>query len=208
MGNANIQATQKKILDRLNKISEIRELGFYLAGGTGLNLLLQHRLSVDEDFFTEKAFNPQELIQILKEHFQVSEPQTSKGTLHCILDGVKCSFFSYPYPLIKPTLADIFPIASLVDIATMKLAAITGRGAKKDFFDLYCILTEKLEFEAVWRAYQQKFSTLSEDIYPVLKSLTYFDDAEGEKLEVENEEKVWKEIKKYFQDLSKRFIVL
>jgi hypothetical protein len=67
-----------------------------------------------------------------------------------------------------------------------------------------CILTEKLEFEVIWRAYQKRFSTLSEDIYPVLKGLTYFEDAEGEKLQVENEEKVWHEVKRYFKELSKK----
>jgi hypothetical protein len=204
MGNRDIQEAQKKILGRLSRIAGIRELEFYLAGGTGLNLQMQHRLSVDEDFFTSKKFDPQELLQLLSNHFHVIEPQKSKGTLHCFLDGIRCSFFSYPYPLLNPPIIKIFPIASLLDIATMKLSAIVGRGAKKDFYDLYCLLTQQIDFETVWQAYQKKYSTISEDIYPVLKSLAYFDDAEAEKLEIDNEDDIWKNVKEFFTNLSKK----
>ena len=57
----------------------------------------------------------------------------------------------------------------------MKLAAITGRGTKKDFIDIYFLLKgfhlrELLDF------YNEKFPDGSE--FLVLKSLTYFADAE------------------------------
>ncbi len=63
------------------------------------------------------------------------------------------------------------------DIAAMKLAAATGRGTKKDFIDIYFLLqifklSEMIEF------YKTKYSDGSE--FLVLKSMTYFEDAELE----------------------------
>lgn len=206
MGNADIQEAQRKLLGRLNNIPAIRELEFYLAGGTGLNFYLMHRFSVDEDFFTPKPFDPSELLLLLKANFQVTEPQISKGTLHCLVDNIRCSFFHYPYPLIGSTTPSPFPTAAIIDIATMKLAAIVGRGTRKDFYDLYCIMAAGVSFASIWTAYERKFSLTLQDIYPVLKSLTYFDDAETEVLGLEKEEQVWQQVKAHFTTLSQQLL--
>jgi hypothetical protein len=63
------------------------------------------------------------------------------------------------------------------DIAAMKLNAIAGRGSRKDFIDLYFLLrsysiSEMMEF------YQRKYPDGS--AFLVLKSLSYFDDAEAD----------------------------
>lgn len=207
MGNTDLQKAQARLLDRLNAIPAIQDFQFYLAGGTGLHFYLQHRVSIDEDFFTQKEFDSSELLLILRQHFRVTEHQASKGTLHCFIDKVKCSFFHYPYPLLNATTPVPFPTASILDIATMKLAAIVGRGAKKDFYDLYSILQNEISFEAVWQAYEKKFSRTHEDLYPVIKSLTYFDDAEAELLGLTNEKRNWKEVKAYFISLSRQLFI-
>ena len=46
---------------------------FYLAGGTALALQLGYRESVDFDFFSEKDFNPDELLKSLKLDFEVDD---------------------------------------------------------------------------------------------------------------------------------------
>ena len=64
----------------------------------------------------------------------------SENTFNGSLDGVKISFFYYPYPLLFPTKEynGVF-LADERDIGAMKVQAISGRGNKKDFVDfLFC----------------------------------------------------------------------
>ena len=59
----------------------------------------------------------------------------------------------------------------------MKLGAITNRGAKKDFYDLYTLI-EHLGVDALIEVYQRKYP--KHDPMIVLRSMIYFDDAEEE----------------------------
>lgn len=78
------------------------------------------------------------------------------------------------------------------DIAAMKLNAIAGRGSRKDFIDLFFIL-KKYSLETLIIFYNNKYKDGSE--FMVLKSLTYFDDAENEEMPVMFQEIVWEEVK-------------
>ena len=86
-----------------------------------------------------------------------------------IINNIKVYIVNYPYPWIeKPLVTNSIIMADKSDIAAMKLAAITGRGTKKDFIDLYFLLkyftlAEMLTF------YKQKYSDGSE--FLVMKSL-------------------------------------
>src|SRR3989344_955285 len=62
-------------------------------------------------------------------------------------DFFKLSFFRYPYILIKDCLdEENLRIASIEDIACMKLSAIVSRAVEKDFVDLYFII-KKIQFK-------------------------------------------------------------
>ena len=74
-------------------------------------------------------------------------------------------------------LLDGIRLAGIEDIAAMKLAAITGRGSRKDFIDLYFLL-QKYNLKEMFGFYRNKYFDGSE--YLVLKSLTYFADAEDD----------------------------
>ena len=70
------------------------------------------------------------------------------------------------------------PVASVEDLSCMKLSAIAGRGAAKDFWDLHAMLTARGESLAVALArFQKKYS--AEDVGHVVRSLAYFADAEA-----------------------------
>ena len=58
---------------------------------------------------------------------------------------------------------------------TLKLKAVTQRGSKKDFFDLYFLL-QILPLKEMVELFRQKFRLY--EIFHVIKSLTYFEDAE------------------------------
>jgi predicted nucleotidyltransferase component of viral defense system len=74
-----------------------------------------------------------------------------------------------------PVQEDNIRLASIKDIAPMKLAAITNRGTKKDFVDIYVLLNH-LSLSEMLNLYSQKYSQDSD--FFVLRSLTYFEDAE------------------------------
>ncbi len=63
------------------------------------------------------------------------------------------------------------------DVAPMKLDAVAKRGSKKDFYDLYFLL-QKMPLQEILNLYSEKFQHST--LFHVIKSLTYFDDAEGQ----------------------------
>jgi len=172
---------------------------FYLAGGTGLALHLGHRLSEDLDFFSPASVDTLMLKQRLDDlgDFQLLEERW--GTLHGIFQETKISFLYYRYPLLlSPVVFNGCPVAAPEDIAPMKIEAIASRGSKKDFFDLYFITREIADLPHSLEFYRRKFTGLNFNLYHVLKSLTYFADAEKEKDPVLLRRVSWSEIKDYF----------
>ena len=157
---------------------------FYLAGGTALALHLGHRDSVDLDLFTESHIDTQKLFEVARDVLaghSLIKVQEEKDTLSIVLDGrIKISFFSYPYPLLKePVKEEHLRVASIEDIACMKLSAITGRASNKDYIDLYYILQD-MPLMTLFGYVKQKLPSL--DINLVLKSMVYFDDIEHEQI--------------------------
>ncbi len=205
MGNWGLSESQKKILDVLIHVPEFQALNFYLARGAGLILYFSHRTSRDEDFFSQEQFQPEHFLAALSGHFQVQVLSREKGTLHLSLDGVLCSFFHYPYALIEKNLIDNMPVASIPDIAAMKLSALVSRGSKRDFVDLYFILNRGYAFEDLWTIYRQKYQTTDDELYNLLKSMVYFDDAEKETLDPAMET-AWPAVKNFFRKLVQELL--
>lgn len=119
-----------QLIERLAAVENIRG-AFYLAGGTALALQLGHRKSNVLDLFAPKPFDIERLswrVVALGGRVRVAE----QGTLHATIDGVKASFFYYPYGLLKPFVRYRgLNIAAIEDIACMKVIAIAQRGEKK-----------------------------------------------------------------------------
>ncbi|MCL4393050.1 nucleotidyl transferase AbiEii/AbiGii toxin family protein, partial [Patescibacteria group bacterium] len=114
---------------------------FYLAGGTALSLQMGHRISYDLDFFTQEVFDTDKLLKSLNEVFKLHDVILTDGSLRGFTDDCEISFFLYQYPLVnKKEVYDGIFLASIKDIALMKIIAIGSRGARKDFYDLYFIL--------------------------------------------------------------------
>jgi len=120
---------------------------FYLAGGTALALQLGHRVSVDLDFFSTSdellEESRREIVASVRERFSFEIVENTIGHLLLTVQGSRMHFFSYGYPLLAPTvMVEGVALAGLLDIALMKMDAIVGRGARKDFYDLYFIAQE------------------------------------------------------------------
>lgn len=166
----------------------------FLVGGTGLALQMGHRLSVDLDLFTHKPFDAEQLLASLQEKYTV-QPLTVTNTIFIVvLEGVKvdCVHFKYPFafPLVN---VEGIRMADIRDVAPMKLDAVTKRGSKKDFFDMY-YLFEQFPPQQVLQWYEQMFKHSTS--FHVIRSLTYFEDAEQTEMPVVFDKKVtWAKVK-------------
>jgi len=183
--------------------------GFYLGGGTAVALYLGHRRSVDFDWFArERIQYPLLLAEQLREcGLQMEGLQVAPGTLHVAIQDVRVSFFEYPYPLVgEPTAwpEHSAKLASLDDLACMKLAAIAQRGSRKDFIDLHEIALSHKPIEDILPLYQRKYS--SQDIGHILVGLTYFDDAEEEPMPVMLSDVSWDDVKRQFRAWTKALV--
>lgn len=171
----------------------------YLAGGTACALQLGHRISVDLVFFTAKEFEAKELIRSLKRIGKFKVEKQSWGTILGTLEGIRFSIFVYKYPVLFPfkSLFDI-NILDLRDIAAMKIDAISTRGIKRDFIDLYFICQEGISLNEILSFYNHKYGTLASNIVHIQKSLVYFVDAEAAIMPKMLKKVDWENVKKYF----------
>lgn len=205
-----------EILDE-NRISLLRKIAgglpfdFYMAGGTALSLQKGYRQSVDFDFFTPVDFNPEQLDVRLKElGHSHSVINLADGTCDVLLDGVQVSFFRYPYQMLKEVnTSPEYPglqLASVADIACMKLVAIGQRGAKKDFYDLYQIMKdEKWTVHDLIEAMTEKYGT-DRDFSYIGMGMSYFGDAETQILPTVYRKVDWNEIRRFFEKTSDHFM--
>ena len=154
--------------------------GFYLAGGTGLALQLGHRRSADLDLFRQRPFEPADIRTQLTEIGGLRVRQIARGTLHLEIRDVLVSFLHYPYPLLFPTGAfDGLTVADPRDVACMKIDAIASRGSRRDFVDLY-MTAQMYGLGEIFVWFDRKYAAAPYNRVHLLKSLTYFTDAEHE----------------------------
>jgi len=173
-----LPGAQQAVLGELGPGAD--RLGFYLGGGTAVALRTGHRRSVDLDWFTERAIaDPLHLASELRRSGLPCEVESvDKGTLHATVRGIRVSFLEFPYSSLRdPERIDELGcrLAAEEDLVCMKLAALAGRGAKKDFIDVYALGRSGFSLGEMLKLYQSKFETL--DVGHVIMSLTYFDDA-------------------------------
>jgi len=171
---------------------------FYLAGGTGLALRFGHRLSRDLDFFASDAFDEQRLLQGMQRLPGFSLTATAPQTVHAVVQGTKVSFLGYPYPVLFPPVPYLkVPVADPRDIACMKISAIASRGARRDFVDLY-VAAQRLGLAELLRLFDRKFVQTHYSKLHILKSLTFFEDAEKEPMPHLLLPLEWDEIMRFF----------
>lgn len=179
--------------------------GFYLAGGTALALQLGHRRSIDLDFFSD-VFPKRDLLIQGMEQYEPQITNEAPGTIDMLVSDVKVSFLEYNYPLLENLVDfDGIKLASIIDISCMKLSAISSRGSKKDFIDLYVIL-KKYTLEELFEKFEKKFVGVSYQKLIILKSLIYFDDADKEPDPDFTDELTWDEVKKNIESKVKEYL--
>ncbi len=182
-------------LDLLKKLLSVPQFEpLRLVGGTSLALQYGHRKSIDLDLFGDLNLDDFTIVRTVQSMGRTILLQNHPAIKSFTVDSIKVDIVKYPYPwLDEVTLEDGIRLASARDIAAMKLAAITGRGTKKDFIDLYFLLKRfSLNEMLLW--YTQKFPDVT--TFMVLKSLTYFDDADLDPEPVQLVSFEWPEVKR------------
>ncbi len=189
------KAIDTKTLELLKAIQEIEVFkNLRLVGGTSLALQIGHRISVDIDLFGKIIADRDEIIQELKYFGNLKTIHYTKNINIFTIDNVKVDIVNYDYPWLQEKIEeDKIVLANIIDIAAMKIAAITGRGTMKDFIDLYYLL-KQFSLNQILEFYKQKYSDAS--IFMALKSLTYFDDADTDVMPKMFEKINWNDIKK------------
>ncbi len=176
---------QLRALARLKALDALRP--FYLAGGTAVAFHLGHRVSRDLDLFGSiREVDLGSLQRSLTQHLPDLEVLAiSAATLQVKLEGIPIDLVRYAYAPLEPTETgpEGFAVAGRMDLAVMKLAAIAHRGLRRDFWDLHELITRGgVSLDSALDAYLRRFGKAEPDLYHVLRSLTFFEDAEQEAL--------------------------
>lgn len=118
---------------------------------------------------------------------------------------MKVDIVNYPYKwLEKPIEDDGIKLSGLKDITAMKLAAITNRGSKKDFIDMYFLL-QHFSLDDMLGYYKTKYNTNS--VYNVIRSLVYFADAENNPMPKMYITAIWNEVKSVIKESVEKISV-
>lgn len=193
-----------KVISTINHIGGLS--GFYLTGGTALALHLAHRQSEDLDFFTPSSFDPITAQNLLRQVGLMTSTELEENTLNTFIDGVKIQLLYYPYPLLKELVEwEEILISSIEDIACTKMITVSMRGSKKDFVDIYFLL-QRFSLETLFSMVNQKYSGVEYNPQHILKSLVYFEDAEGQPMPRMFVDIAWDTIKESIVSTVKSFV--
>lgn len=186
-------------MTELNSLPEVADV-FALAGGTNLALRFGHRLSVDLDFFCPQPFNKSSLSKVLFEKYGAALVLLNETaqSLRYALRGVKTEFLLHEYPTLHVH-EDLqrAKLYSIPDVAAMKINAVIGRGAKKDFWDVACLL-QQFSLTALIDFYNRKYPPADAGL--IIRSLSYFEDAEREPDPISLNKVSWKGIRETIED--------
>lgn len=127
---------------RLLPVIALFKKEYYLVGGTAIALHLGHRQSVDFDLFKKNKLRKNDIYTKLRSGSgEIINGYEDSDQLNLIVDGVKFTFFQYPYEI--PThseLEGIIKMPNLLTLSAMKAFALGRRAKWKDYVDLYFLL--------------------------------------------------------------------
>ncbi len=177
---------------------------FRLVGGTALSLQLGHRMSVDIDLFTDAPYGSidfQKLEDFLKSNYRHVHTENygliGIGASYTVgksqRESIKPDLY-YTDPYIQPPhLEDGIRLATVEEIASMKIDVIQRGGRKKDFWDIHEIL-EQYKVTELLDLHLEKYP-FSHDYQEIRKQLTNFHLADADFDPICLKNKVWELIK-------------
>jgi len=130
-------------------------------------------------------------------HADVEENNTLYGQIF----KAKVSFIAYPFfvPKQTPLWHGTIRVLDKLDIAVMKIIAVSQRGRKRDFFDLYWCAKNLEPLEEIIKRLKAQYPTVAHNYHHILKAMIFFDDAD---IDPEPEiyfDATWKQVKSFFR---------
>ena len=150
---------------------------FGLVGGTAIALQLGHRRSIDFDLFSPAKFGNQSLLNQISDFQVPNEIIVNKlGELTLVLNGVKFTFFRFPYNIsYSENFDNTVKMPTLLTLAAMKAFAIGQRSKWKDYVDMYFILKDRYSVQEISTAGKKEFGgQFNEKLFRT--QLGYFED--------------------------------
>ena len=131
-------SAQLKLLEIVKMFSK----KFGLAGGSAVALHLGHRESIDFDLFSFEEFSNYSIKTKVARRTTIDTVLVNKkGEYTFLIDGVKFTFFQFPYKInFLESLDGIVKLPDILTLAAMKAFALGRRAKWKDYVDLYFIL--------------------------------------------------------------------
>jgi predicted nucleotidyltransferase component of viral defense system len=196
-----ISAEMRDILRHFGR-SKIAEK-FYLAGGTALALQMGHRHSIDLDFFSPSEDIPGIRPQ-LDSALEGILADSAWGNLVYLVKNVRVGFYGYGFALVAPPAkAENILIASIEDIALMKLDALLSRASRKDFYDLFFI-AQIISLTTIFQKAPQKYPSVRDFEAQTVKRLVYFENAEQESDPLLLKPVAWEDVKQFFIEEARK----
>ena len=188
-----VESSTLELLKKLQRLPVIEQTR--LVGGTALALQLGHRKSIDLDFFGTIDCEAEYLRESIAGIASLTILKESPHIHIYIVDGIKVDIVNYKYPWLDDVVLEQgLRLASVSDIAAMKITAIIGRGTKKDFIDI-AFLLHHFSLEEILHFYAAKYNDSS--VFMAMKSLAYFDDAEADPMPDMFVNQSWQQVKAY-----------
>ena len=188
-----VESSTLELLKKLQRLPVLEQTR--LVGGTALALQLGHRKSIDLDFFGTVDCEAEYLRESIAGIASLTILKESPHIHIYIVDGIKVDIVNYKYPWLDDVVLEQgLRLASVSDIAAMKITAIIGRGTKKDFIDI-AFLLHHFSLEEILHFYAAKYNDSS--VFMAMKSLAYFDDAEADPMPDMFVNQSWQQVKAY-----------
>lgn len=195
-----LAAAQLRALGALKSLPQIDR--FYLAGTSAIALHLGHRRSEDLALFSrDEDVSLPRLKRALVQLRGAKVVGETDVMVQLDLSNVPVDLVKYPHPPLQPLVKGPSGIwvANLGDLAAMKLSAISRRGIKRDFWDLYAINKAGVDLPTAAQIYLQRFGRSEADLYHVQRALTWFEDAEADPITPAGlTPALWRRIQKHF----------
>ena len=146
-----------------------------LVGGTALSLQIGHRESEDLDLFTTEPINGDSVQTLLIKDYDFIPSTITTDALIGFIQGVKVDIIYHPYPWLDEAITeDGVRLASILDIAAMKMHAIINSGTRpKDFVDI-AFLSMHYSYNEIKQLLLKRY--LAYDPIMADKAIIYFDD--------------------------------
>ena len=188
-----VESSTLELLKKLQRLPVLEQTR--LVGGTALALQLGHRKSIDLDFFGTVDCEAEYLRESIAGIASLTILKESPHIHIYIVDGIKVDIVNYKYPWLDDVVLEQgLRLASVSDIAAMKITAIIGRGTKKDFIDI-AFLLHHFTLEEILHFYAAKYNDSS--VFMAMKSLAYCDDAEADPMPDMFVNQSWQQVKAY-----------